>query len=367
MPSKVVLVKRETATLADGRSIHYYAAGGRDPQPAPDTRALDSFEPSGEVRYDALNNTWVAIAAHRQTRTHLPATHECPLCPSTPENLSEIPATGYEVVVFDNRFPSLSQTDKPWSLSTDGVDGAAPAVGKCEVVCFSQDHTASFADLDEEQARLVFDVWADRTAALMDLHSTAIVFPFENRGKDIGVTLHHPHGQIYAYPFVPPTAERMLRQAQNFRARTGKDLFAELISREVRDASRILLNGEHWIAYVPYAARWPYEIHLVPHRDVKDFSDLTDDERAEGSRAYLELLRAFDRIFGLPMPYVASWQQAPKGALRDVARLHLQLASPRRAVDKLKMLAGSEQGMGAFINDIAPEAAAAAIRAQLSQ
>ena len=356
-------MKRRTAALADGRAIHYYATTEAGLPDATDGRDLDPFESSGELRFDALNGTWVAIAAHRQTRTHLPAAHECPLCPTTGTGyLSEIPASDYEVVVFDNRFPSLSAPTGPWDLAIDGIHGQTASVGSCEVVCFSADHTGSFVDLGPERTRLVIDVWADRTAALHERETTAIVFPFENRGKDIGVTLHHPHGQIYAYPFLPHFAVDRLEQARRFQAAHGTHLYDAILERELRDASRVLIAGEHWVAYVPFAARWPYEVHLTARRHVPDFPSLTDDERDELATIYPRLLRAFDRIFDAPMPYIAGWHQAPTGEMHTYGRLHLQLLSPKRAADKFKMLAGSEVGMGAFINDIAPEAAAATLR-----
>jgi UDPglucose--hexose-1-phosphate uridylyltransferase len=291
----------------------------------------------------------VAIASHRQGRTYHPPADQCPLCPSRDGRHTEIPDSDYEVVVFENRFPSLAG-DK----------------GRCEVVCFTSDHDASFASLTPERARLVLDAWTDRTRELSQLPSVVQVFPFENRGEEIGVTLGHPHGQIYAYPFVTPRTSLMLRSLAEHRAATGRNLFDDVLADERSDGSRIVLAGEHWTAFTPYAAHWPYEVHLYPNRRVPDLLALDEDARAEFPHLYLDLLRRFDRIFGddqPPTPYISGWHQAPFTApeRRDFA-LHLELFTIRRTSGKLKFLAGSESGMGAFVNDVPPEAAAARLR-----
>jgi UDPglucose--hexose-1-phosphate uridylyltransferase len=230
------------------------------------------------------------------------------------------------------------------------------------VVCFTSDHTGSFAALSLEHARLVVDAWAHRTQALSQLDVVQQVFCFENRGQEIGVTLHHPHGQIYAYPFVPPTSARMLAAARRHREQTGDDLFAEVLAAELRAGTRVVWQSEHWAAFVPAAARWPVEVHLYPRRQVPDLAALDDAERDDLAASYLQLLRGLDGLFGVPLPYIAGWYQAPVREHRDLAWLHLRLFSIRRAPDKLKYLAGSESGMGAFINDITPEDMAARLR-----
>jgi UDPglucose--hexose-1-phosphate uridylyltransferase len=143
--------------------------------------------------------------------------------------------------------------------------------------------------------------------------------------------------------------------------REGPDLFERILAFE-RAGERVILEGEHWTAFVPFAARWPIEIHLLPHRHVADFAETTDAERDELAPLYLRLLRGVDALYDSATPYIAAWHQAPVHRGRDTARLHLQLTSPRRAADKLKFLAGSEAAMGAWIGDIPPETAAARLR-----
>ena len=190
------------------------------------------------------------------------------------------------------------------------------------------------------------------------------MFCFENRGEEIGVTLHHPHGQIYAYPFVAPRTERLLEQAAKHRASTGGNLLRDVLDAERRAGTRVVLAGEHWTAYVPAAARWPVEVHLAPHRDVPDLPALDEAEREELASVYLELLRRADRYFDgvAALPYIAGWHQAPVRDRRDLGRLHLQLFSVLRAPGKLKYLAGSESGVGAWVNDADPEQIAARLR-----
>jgi UDPglucose--hexose-1-phosphate uridylyltransferase len=234
------------------------------------------------------------------------------------------------------------------------------------VVCFTSDHDSSFSKLTPEAARLVLDAWTDRTSDLSQHPGVEQVFPFENRGEEIGVTLAHPHGQIYGYPSVTPRTALMLRSLAEHRAETGRNLFDDVLADERADGSRIVLAGEHWTAFVPYAAHWPYEVHLYPNRRVPDLLGLEEDARAEFPHVYLELLRRFDRIFGPdqpPTPYIAGWHQAPFSApdRREFA-LHLELFTIRRTSGKLKFLAGSESGMSAFVNDVPPEAAAQRLR-----
>jgi UDPglucose--hexose-1-phosphate uridylyltransferase len=374
-------MKTASVTLADGRELSYFGESADRAARYPDRREIGRVEASSQVRYDPLFGEWVIVASHRQDRTYLPPAGLCPLDPSQPGRLTEIPAPDYQVVVFESRFPSLvprpagsgaGEVAGPGAGEVAGDGAAAPAGsdllparpgdGRCEVVCFSPDHAASFADLSHDQAALVLAAWADRSAALAARPGVEQVFCFENRGQEIGVTLTHPHGQMYAYPFVTPRTSRMLATSSAYRRDTGRNLFDDVLVAELVDGSRLVIRREHWIGFVPHAARWPYEVHLYPRRRVPDLQELTEAERDDFCDAYLDLLRRFDRLFPAPAPYLSGWHQAPAGAGGEDFALHLELFTVRRAPDKLKYLAGSESGMGAFTNDIAPEAAAATLR-----
>lgn len=316
------------------------------------------------MRQDILTGEWVSIAAARQNRVFLPPADQDPLAPQTPQNPSEVPAL-YDVAVFENRSPSFGPALAGSENSPGGLDDLADlglgrirsSIGRCEVVCFSPDHEGSFGTQTPSRARTVIEAWADRTEALSALDGVQQVFPFENRGEAIGVTLLHPHGQIYSYPYITPKTQRTLDAID----RTSPDMFQRILDFE-RAGDRVVLSGEHWTAFVPFAARWPIEVHMLPHRQIPDFAATSDVERDELATLYLKLLRGIDAIYDSPTPYIAAWHQAPVNRARDTFRLHLQLTSPRRAADKLKYLAGSESAMGAWIGDVTPEAAAENIR-----
>jgi UDPglucose--hexose-1-phosphate uridylyltransferase len=233
--------------------------------------------------------------------------------------------------------------------------------GRCEVVCFTSEHDSSFSRLSAAQVELVMAAWVDRTAELSLLPGVEQVFCFENRGAEIGITLAHPHGQIYAYPFLTPRTRRHLDAAARYR---GGHLFTDVLAAE-RAGSRVVAANEHWTAFVPAAARYPFEVHLYPHRRVPDLVALSEEERSAFGPLYTSVLRALDGVFGVVMPYVSAWHQAPVRERRDLAYLHLELFSVRRAPGKLKYLAGSESAMGAFVNDVLPEEAARLLRSQV--
>lgn len=372
-------ITKRVTRLSDGRELIYFddADTSLPPGRAADTRPPGPRPALPELRQDPLTGDWVSVAVGRQDRALLPPAALDPLAPATPGNPTELPAD-YDVAVFENRFPSfgpgLPADDGHGAPGGDGRGAAGPdsigigrsrpGYGRCEVVCFGPQRTGSWAGFSWSRARTVVEAWADRTAALSRLPGIRQVYVFENRGAEVGVTLHHPHGQVYGYPFVTPRTRHLLRSI----ARYGPSLMADILSFEA-SSDRLLITGEHFTAFVPFAARWPVEVHMLPHRPVPDLASASDAERDEIAVLYPRLLRALDRLYDTPTPYVAAWHQAPvpSGVSGPSGiRLMLQVTSPRRAADRLKFLAGSETGMGAFIGDIAPEAAAARLRAALA-
>jgi UDPglucose--hexose-1-phosphate uridylyltransferase len=367
-----VTVRFDT-TLADGRALSYYdRADGRD-RSAPDERTdLSVAHTSSEIRWNPLFRDYAVIASHRQDRTYQPPPDLCPLCPSRDGKRTEIPAPDYEVAVFENRFPSFSLVSADLVPLVDVPPfRSGPGAGRCEVVCFTSDHDTPFGQLPVAQVRTVVDAWADRTVELGRRDSIEYVFCFENRGAEIGVTLSHPHGQIYGFPFVPPRFYKVGEAFAHHRERVGTCLQCDLLAAECAADVRVVVASEHWVGYVPFAARWPYEVRLVPRRHVPDLPALDTDERDDLARLYLTVLRAFDELFdgepdgSLATPYIAGWQQAPVRRDRDNWHLAAEIFTIRRAPGKLKYLAGSESGAGVWINDIAPEDAAARLRAAI--
>jgi UDPglucose--hexose-1-phosphate uridylyltransferase len=352
--------------LADGRELVYYDHEGAPARTGIDARELESRPSDSELRYDPLLDVWVMVAAHRQERTYLPAAEDCPLCPSRPGHPSEIPASDYGVVVLENRFPALAGTEaSAVDLDAPGAAGPLlqrPGTGRCEVVCFSPVHDASFVDLSVADTTLVLEAWADRTRVLSSIPAIEQVFCFENRGTEIGVTLQHPHGQIYAYPFVTPRTTRMLASAEAHFRRTGRNLFEDVLAAEEHDGSRIVVANRSWVAFVPHAARWPFEVHCYPRRRIADLTSLDKEQHEDFPSLYLDLLARFDQLFDGQVPYISAWHQAPVRVGRAMAALHLELFTVRRSVEKLKYLAASESAMDAFANDVVPEQAAERLR-----
>jgi UDPglucose--hexose-1-phosphate uridylyltransferase len=359
-------ITKRVTRLSDGRELIYFddADTSLPPERAADARPPAPRPALPTLRQDPLTGEWISIAAARQNRAFLPPAELDPLAPSTPGNLTEIP-DNYDVAVFENKSPAFgpglpgpgySDAD----LDTIGLGRSLPGYGRCEVVCFGPQHTGSWADFSVSRARTVVEAWADRTAALSRVPGVRQVFVFENRGPEIGVTLHHPHGQIYGYPYVTPRTKNLLASIASY----GPSLMGDIAEFEAK-SERVLIAGEHFTVFVPFAARWPIEVHMLPHRHVPDLAATSGAERDEIAVLYRRVLRALDRLYGTPTPYIAAWHQAPVFVGRAETRLMLQVTSPRRAADKLKFRAGSETGMGAFIGDIEPEAAAARLREAL--
>jgi UDPglucose--hexose-1-phosphate uridylyltransferase len=363
-------VVRTDMAMNDGRTIRYYdkvdkVDKGSNARIAVDKRPVEAPAGIGELRLDPLVNEWIAVASHRQHRSFLPPKELCPICPTTSDLRTEIPDSAFSVVVFDNKNPSLNAAPAGWVLpELNGPATATPAgVGKCEVVVFTDKHDSSLKELSEDQIALVVAAWRDRTKEISKLPNIVQIFPFENRGVEVGVTIPHPHGQIYAYSYLTPRTERMLAVAQSHRTKTGRVLMDDIVSREINDKVRIVAENAHWVAYVPFASRYPYEIHVAPKKRVPDFAELNDEQAAALPSITKEVLSRLDGVYGIPMPYMASWHQAPVAMGRDLLGLHLQITSVRRTPDKLKYLAGSESGVGAFVMDMAPEQSAEQLKA----
>jgi UDPglucose--hexose-1-phosphate uridylyltransferase len=347
-------VHRRELRKPDGRLLTLYA---RDPLPD----AIDApspsrapYAPNPHLRWHPLRGEWVAYAGHRQHRTFLPPAEYNPLAPSRdPEHPTEVPDAPWDVAVFDNLFPTLA----PGAHDPPAFDiPTAPGQGACEVVVFTQDSHATLGSLPLRHLELVVDVWADRQAALGRHQEIAYVFPFENRGVEVGVTLHHPHGQIYAYPFVPPVAARELAQQREHLEKTGRGLLADMIERELASNVRLLYCGDHAVAFMPICARYTYEVWVAPRRAVPSFVELSRDERADFARALKTVLLKYDALWNRPFPYILVFHQAPTdGTPHPEAHLHGELYPAYRMPGRLKYLAGSEIGAGVFTADSLPE------------
>jgi UDPglucose--hexose-1-phosphate uridylyltransferase len=352
----------KSLTKPDGRRLELFSR-----RPIPDGLQAPSPEksrtaPNPHMRWHPLRAEWVAYAGYRQNRTFLPPPEYNPLAPTTdPANPTELPAGDYDVAVFENLFPTfaMSSTDRPHLITE-----AKPACGMCEVVVFTQDATQSLASLPLDHIELIVEVWADRYRQLGRIPDVQYVMPFENRGVEVGVTLHHPHGQIYAYPFVPPVAARELASQLDFYRTHARGLLADLIEKEIEDGRRVLHLTDDAVAFVPVCARYSYEVWLAPRRATPSLADLDHAERRAFALALKTVLMKFDRLWDRPFPYVMVFHQAPTDGLRHPeAHVHVELYPAYRMRGRLKYLAGSELGAGVFTADTLPEEKANELRA----
>ena len=317
-----------------------------------------------ERRWNPVLGEWVITATHRQDRTFLPPPEYCPLCPTKPGGApTEIARPDFDIAVFDNRFPSLRQDPQPPAIVGTELTPVEPSHGACEVVVYTPEHAGQLGTMSVAHVRRLVSVWAHRTLVLGARDEVAYVFCFENRGEVIGVTLNHPHGQIYAYPTVPPVLTREATNAREHRDRTGSCLWCDLNRQEVTDGGRVVAIGGGWVAAVPFFARWPYEVHVTSERHVGWLHELEADEVDGLARMLLTVIRKYDALFGFTLPYIMAIHQRPTdGGDHDGYHLHIEFYPPNRTATKLKYLAGSEAGAGAFINDTLPEDTAAALR-----
>jgi UDPglucose--hexose-1-phosphate uridylyltransferase len=317
-----------------------------------------------ERRRDPLTGEWITFSTHRQDRTFLPSTDACPLCPEREDVLTEIPRAHYDIVVFDNRFPSFTASAPP--ATVPGVEGflAAPATGAAEVIVYSEIHDLTMAGMDTERIRRIIGVWADRYGVLAGREDIDYVLIFENKGIEMGVTIPHPHGQIYGFPDIPPRPKAELERALEHLASRGTCLLCDIVAKERGDGIRVVADNRSFVAFVPFAPRFPYEVHVVARRHATSLLELTEEERRALAQLLKTVLVAYDSLFDFSMPYVMVLHQTPVdgGDWLAVSHFHIEFYPPYRTAGKLKYLAGSELGGGAFMNDAVPEASAARLR-----
>ena len=318
-----------------------------------------------ELRWNPFLREWVITATHRQDRTFLPPRDYCPLCPTKPGSPpTEIDRPDFDIAVFENRFPSLRPVPEEPAVDGTALMPVRPSIGACEVVVYTARHDGTLADASVEHIERLIAVWAHRTVELGAAPHAEYVFVFENKGEAIGVTLNHPHGQIYAYPFIPPLIEREAAAAHAHQADHGSCLWCRAQADELADGRRVVAQNDNWVAGVPFAAHWPYELHLVPRRHVGWLHELRVDERRELAAMLQSVMRGYDRLFGFSLPYIMAIHQRPTGGEKHGDyHLHIEFSPPHRTESKLKYLAGSETAAGAFINDTLPEETAASLRA----
>ncbi|GAA6618849.1 galactose-1-phosphate uridylyltransferase [Scytonema sp. NUACC26] len=351
-----------TLLKPDGRQLTLYSRSPIASNLQPTSPSNEPVQANPHLRWHPLRGEWVAYASHRQGRTFMPPPEYNPLAPTKdPQFPTELPQGEYDVAVFDNRFPSMAVTAQNPPVS---IVDTMPANGACEVVVFTQDPHASLSSLPLEHLDLLLQVWGDRTRVLGANPQIQYVLPFENKGVEVGVTLHHPHGQIYAYPFVPPVPARMLEQQRQFYKQQGRSLLEDLIQKEIADNKRIIYRDEEAIAFVPVCARYPYEVWIAPIKPVGHFYDLSAKQRQGLAKALKTVTLKYDGLWNRPFPYLMAWFSAPTdGEAHPEAHLHAQFYPPYRTSERLKYLAGTELAAGMFANDALPEEKARELQA----
>lgn len=345
---------KKTLTKPDGRSLYLFST-----RKIPD--GIEATNPKGanekaspHCRWHPLRQEWVIYAGHRQNRTFLPPRDYSPLSESKSADFpTEMPQGDYEVAVFENLFPSMNlSTEASPELSTP----TRPAKGICEVVVFTKNPDSSLGELPLSRIKLILEVLADRTQELGKHPEIKYVMPFENRGVEMGVTLHHPHGQIYAYSFLPPVQTTMLTSMKKHFEEHRTTLLKTIIQNELKEGTRVITDSEKSVSFIPSFARYPYETWITPKRSVAYLHELGEEEIHDFAITLKTTLMKFDHLWNRPFPYLMTINQAPTdGDDHPEGHLFFQITPPYRSQDRLKYLAGTELGAGVFVNDSFPE------------
>jgi UDPglucose--hexose-1-phosphate uridylyltransferase len=318
-----------------------------------------------QLRWHALLQQWVAVSTHRQDRPQMPS-NWCPFDPGS----GHVP-DHYDVFLYPNDFPAFSPETEPFA-PTPNLFAETGARGVCDVVLYSPEHTLPPSKLSVENWRKIVDLWTDRTRQLAENPDIAFVAPFENCGEAVGVTMPHPHGQIYALPFIPPNVQKEISSARDFaNANGGECLFCRLLQEELKDGSRVIAADDRFAAFVPYAARFPAEVMLYPRRHTRTLLDLSVEEKSSLANLLSVIRRKYDSLYGFVMPLMMAVKQAPLGSPGASKKMpepevpyhfHLQFMPLQRSPTKLKYLATMETGFGTFLADTAPEKMAESLR-----
>ena len=330
-----------------------------------------------EERWHPLREEWVIIAAHRQNRPWsgetidhdegpLPAyVADCYLCPGN-MRVSGVKNDNYTgTFVFDNDHPSVG-FDAPQTLQRPpGIYRNQPARGIARVVCYSPNHSLALAELEPSEIQTLLAVWQEQYRELGDRKEINHVLIFENKGEAVGVSNPHPHCQIYATNFVFKTIETEARAGQRHKSETGRILFQDVIQAEIQDARRIICENDSAIAFIPYFARYAYEVFVAPKATHPGISTLSANELRDFAALLKQVLVKFDNLWQMPFPYVMPLHQAPRdGGDYSSFHFHIEFHPPLRRPNLLKYLAGPEIGGGNFLSDTAPEEKAEELRSQ---
>jgi UDPglucose--hexose-1-phosphate uridylyltransferase len=312
----------------------------------------------GELRYNPVLGEWIIVSGKRKDRPLLP-NGVCPFCPGSPE----VPSSDWDVLSIPNKFPSLVPKPDPPEIEGHEFYSVAPAQGVCEVVLYTPEHNKTLADLDTHHIRKIINHWGERYTTLGERDYVKYVFIFENKGRVIGVTLDHPHGQIYAFPFIPPRIEKELESSKKFYEEKNECLFCKITELEKKDGERVVVENEDFLCFLPFYSRWPFGVHIHPKRHVQSLPQLSDKERESLAQLLKETLMTFDKLFDFSFPYVMALHQKPTDDKDyEYYHFHIEFSSPIREKEKIKYFAGVEESMGTVTFDYRPEDKAEELR-----
>lgn len=370
----VLLPYQMTKTLVgmeDGRTLNYYDFAPQNSappflqlhqdaaksQPAPQSRTM---EKSSEMRWNPTLCEWTIYAAHRMNRPMLPAPNACPLCPG----IVEIPLP-YQIAIFENRAPSLSNLHQAetseTNVETPIVNLSKTAHGHCDIVVYSQNHNAKLASLSANEVLFLVEAWRDRYAQLIENPAAKFVAVMENKEREAGMTLDHPHGQIYVFPFLPPQVQKQYQATLD-----APDLWDRILENETKTGARVIVQTEGFVAAMPFYARYPYEVHIWARRkSVCSLLEMTPQERRELAGVLRNVAGRYENLWlgaKYHFPTLMLMQQLSNVAGAEKFRFHIELYPLQRSPDKLKYRAAIETGAGTLLNDALPETQAIELR-----
>jgi UDPglucose--hexose-1-phosphate uridylyltransferase len=333
---------------------------------------MEKTTPEGpQHRWDPLLREWVIFAPQRNTRpfqgknfVHEPKkTWDCPFCPNAPEGAGE-----WVVKQLPNRFASLNEDATPFHPQILGNTlQTASNYGKCEVILYSQDHNASFGTLSHENITALIELWRDRYIALGKIPQMVYPFIMENRGKEVGNSMSHPHGQIYSFPYLPPKIERKFQAFKDYEMDVeGKAcLMCDIVRQELDDHRRIIEENGSFIAGIPFSAHWGFEVHIIARQHTPSLAEMDAAQIGDLATIMRRVVQRYDALYtgGPVMPYIMAMHNAPVNIPdREKWHFHIEYYTPYRGPGKWKFLAGVELGTNTFINDSLPEQNAQLLR-----
>jgi UDPglucose--hexose-1-phosphate uridylyltransferase len=309
-----------------------------------------------ELRWNPTVREWVSTASHRQGRPQMPEDY-CPFCPGS----GRVPDP-YDVHIYPNDFPAFSVPPPEPAIKSDGFYRVRSSRGKCDVVLYHPNHRSSLAQLPIDHIAKVVRLWRKRFLELKATPGIRYVQIFENKGEVIGVTMPHPHGQIYAFPFIPPRIEKETAAARAYQRRHRRCLFCDILKKERRAHLRIVAENRAFTAFIPFYARWPFEVHIFSRRHLGTLEAFRPSEEYGLAEILKWVTLKYDNLYQMSFPYMMLLHQAPTRGRFPYFHFHVEFYPPHRSKDKLKYLAGIETGAGTFLNDSMAEEKAAVLR-----